>query len=61
MDKMRTVTVKFVVKSDEEADDLMSEIAQFIGNDYGIPFVFSEYTDSTETEIEEYNQLMKRE
>ena len=43
MDKRRTVTVKFVVKSDEEADDLMSEIAQFIGNDYGIPFVFSEY------------------
>ena len=57
---MVTVTVKFVVKSDEEADDLMSEIAQFIGNDYGIPFVFSEYTDSTETEIEMFNEMMKQ-
>ena len=60
MDKMRTVTVKFVVKSDEEADDLMDEIAQDIGNDYGVPFVFSEYTDCTETEIEMFNEMMKQ-
>ena len=46
-----TVTVKFVVRSYSLADDLMNEIANDIGNNYGVPFIFSEYTDSTDDEI----------
>jgi hypothetical protein len=56
MDKMKTVTVKFVVHSNAHADDLINEIAEDIGNHYGVPFIFSEITDSTDDEIAAANE-----
>jgi hypothetical protein len=49
--KAITVTVKFVVRSYSQADQLMDEIAENIGNHYGVPFIFSEFTNSTDDEI----------
>lgn len=48
---MKTVTVKFVVRSYSEADGLLNEIAEEIGNHFGVPFIFSEITASTDEEI----------
>lgn len=61
MDKMITVTVKFVVSSVEEADSLMDEIAQDIGNDYGVPFTYSDYADATADDLASYQEVTKRE
>jgi len=49
---VKTVTVKFVVRSYSEADGLLNEIAEQIGNRFGVPFIFSEITASTDEEID---------
>lgn len=54
---MRTVTVKFVVRSDAHADDLMNEIANDIGNHYGVPFISSEISEPTNEELQAYREV----
>lgn len=54
---MRTVTVKFVVRSDAHADDLLNEIAHDIGNHYGVPFISSEITEPTDEEMQTYREV----
>lgn len=59
LNKMLTVTVKFVVESEKEANSLMDEISQDIGNDYGVPYIFSDVSTSSLPEIETYKEMMR--
>ena len=54
---MKTVTVKFVVKNDEEAGFLINEIAESIGNNTGYTFIFTHVEDSTEAEIKDFTEV----
>lgn len=48
---MKTVTVKFVVDNQDEADALMNDIAEDIGNNAGYPFLSSLIEESTKDEM----------
>ena len=54
---MKTVTVKFAVNDNDEAELLINEIAESIGNGTGYPFIFSAIEDSTEDEIKVFTQV----
>ncbi len=55
---MKTVTVKFVVQDEDEADSLLNEIAEDIGNNGGFPFLSSRVEDSSEDEVEDHRRLV---
>lgn len=54
---MKTVTVKFVVKNKKEADSLMNEISESIGNNSGFPYIESSIEKSKKKEIKEHKKL----
>ena len=56
-DKMKTVTVKFVVNDNDEAGLLLNEIAESIGNGTGYPFISSLIENSTEDEIKFFTEV----
>jgi hypothetical protein len=56
---MQTVTVKFVVKDQATADSLMNEISEDIGNNAGFPYIYSDISPSSLSEIQAYKEMMK--
>ena len=48
--KPQTVEMSFVVASETEAEALIHEIAEEIGNGYGVPFYSSKIRDATKKE-----------
>ena len=56
---MKTVTVKFVVKNQLEADGLMNAISEDIGNHGGFPYIFSDISPSSLYEIKIYKEMMR--
>lgn len=53
---MKTVIVKFVVENQGEADSLMNEIGESLGNN-GFPFIESEIRKSTQDEVSAHKEL----
>lgn len=56
---MFTVTVKFVVKDELAADGLMNSISEDIGNNGGTPYIYSDISPSSLSEIQTYKEMMK--
>lgn len=56
---MKTVTVKFVVKDEHEADSLINEISETIGNHAGYPYIYSNIEDSSLSEINANKEMQK--
>jgi hypothetical protein len=56
---MKTVIVKFVVKNQAEADSLMNEIGEDLGNNAGFPYLESEIRKATGEEIKAHKELTK--
>ncbi len=56
---MKTVTIKFVVADQHEADELVNEIAEDIGNNAGYPFLSSAIDESTSDEIAAHKGLIE--
>jgi len=48
---MKTLTIKFVVKDEDEADALLNEITEDIANGYGTPWISTDLRGSTDKEI----------
>jgi hypothetical protein len=57
MNTMKTVTVSFVVKSKAEANALMDEISENIGNNFGVPFIRSTISPSTDDEVQAFKEV----
>lgn len=57
MSNKKVVVMRFVVDNDRQADALINEISDRIGNEYGVPWHSADVADATRDDLAAINEM----